>query len=262
MSNRGHETGTISLKRVVKTFPSSTIGPIDLNVSNGEICVVVGPSGAGKTTLLRLVSQSIQPDSGAVEVSGGVSPAFQDYGLFPWMTAQQNVAFSLRLSGHERQHAVSLALETLGELGLQRHADKWPVQLSGGMRQRVGLARVLSSDSSIAILDEPFSALDEIIRYRLQQEFRSRFKAAQKTVLWVTHSVEEALQVGDRVVLLGGTPRQISQEWKIPDSDALRGNYRDSNELEETHRAIRAALARDHELFDGTGAGGTGVHKH
>lgn len=197
--------------------PVAVLDGIDLNVRPEEFVSVLGPSGCGKTTLLRIVAGLEPWDSGDVVVNGvpvtgpgrDRAMVFQDFALLPWSTVIDNVGFGLELRGvaaAERYGVAKRLIDTVGLTGFERH---YPHQLSGGMQQRVGLARALAVDPQILLLDEPFGSLDSLTRRALQEDVLRLHETSRKTVLLVTHSVDEAARLGDRVVLLGARPARV-----------------------------------------------------
>ncbi|TFB76279.1 ABC transporter ATP-binding protein [Cryobacterium glaciale] len=185
---------------------------VSLTVASGEFVAVVGASGCGKSTLLRILAGFERASAGTVLV-GGVAVAgpssdrgvvFQDYGLFPWLTTRENVAFGPRQRGVDRKAAAALSERFLHTVGLAMVADKYPGELSGGMQQRVAIARVLANNPALLLMDEPFGALDALTRSDLQIELRRIHRQTQTTVLFVTHSIEEAIFLADRVVVMTG----------------------------------------------------------
>jgi NitT/TauT family transport system ATP-binding protein len=187
---------------------------ITIQIGRGEFVAVVGPSGCGKTTLLNLLSGYDQPSSGLAERHGQVRMVYQTDGLFPWKTVAQNIALGLRhLSSEiERRRQIDGMTRRVELEGFERH---YPHQLSGGMRQRVELARALSGDSDILLMDEPFSSLDYLARLRMRQELARLLRELPRTVVLVTHDIEEAAQLADRVIVLTGRPAQIRRELSI-----------------------------------------------
>jgi NitT/TauT family transport system ATP-binding protein len=200
---------------------------VDLDVGEREFICILGPSGCGKSTLLNIVAGFLRPTTGSVVVDGrpvsgpgadrGV--VFQEYVLFPWLTVAGNVAFGLELKGvaaDERRRTVARYLDLVG---LRPHADKYPVQLSGGMKQRVAIARALANNPAIILMDEPFGALDAQTREVLQEELSRIQRVEHKTILFVTHSIREAVYLADRVVVMTSAPGRIKQvfEIKLPD---------------------------------------------
>jgi osmoprotectant transport system ATP-binding protein len=209
----------IRLENVSKQFAggSNAVRDLSLEIPDGETCVLIGPSGCGKTTTLRMINRLIDPDSGRVLVDGvdtrGTDPAelrlrmgyvIQSTGLFPHMTVGANVGTVPRLWRWDRKRIAARVDELLALVGLDpgEYRDRYPHQLSGGQRQRVGFARALAADPPILLMDEPFGAVDRITRDRLQQEFIGIQRRMRKTVVFVTHDIEEAVLVGDRICVL------------------------------------------------------------
>ena len=196
------------------------LGPIDLEVADGEFLCVVGPSGCGKSTLLRLLAGLLRPSEGTVAITtDAANPAamiFQDYGIYPWKTVRGNVRFGLDVQGVAEPEAARRADDWLARMGLTDFADAWPDTLSGGMRQRVSIARALAVEPEILLMDEPFAALDAQLRSVLQEELLAVCQAAQRTVVFVTHSLEEAILLGDRVVVMSARPGRLIAERVVP----------------------------------------------
>jgi NitT/TauT family transport system ATP-binding protein len=203
--------------------PPAALEGIDLTCKPGEFVVVVGPSGCGKSTLLNVAAGMIRPDSGTVTLDGaaidGPGPdramVFQDHGLFPWLTAAQNIVFGLKMAGvprSERNDRVAAALEMVH---LTHSGDKRPHELSGGMRQRVAIARALVMDPKVLLMDEPFAALDAQTRTLLHEQVQELWLKTHKTILFVTHSVGEAVRLADRIIVLHAHPGRIRREIKV-----------------------------------------------
>ncbi|NUO73501.1 MAG: ABC transporter ATP-binding protein [Frateuria sp.] len=192
---------------------------LDLDVAPGEFITLLGPSGCGKSTFLRVVADLIPPSSGTIDVLSTTPLAarerrdigfvFQDAALLPWRTALQNVELPLQVGGGAARKGRRGALELLEMVGLKDRAQAYPHELSGGQRQRVSIARALVSDPRILLMDEPFGALDEITRDRLNEELRSVWQETGVTVLFVTHSIHEAAFLGQRVVVLAAEPGRV-----------------------------------------------------
>ncbi len=243
----------IDIQGVGKTFATDPVGTapvlgsIDLSIRDNEFVVLLGRSGCGKTTLLNIVAGLEAPTSGQVLVAGrpvtgpggGKGMVFQQNALFPWLTARANVMFAAENRGLGRGEATLLASDLLRLVGLEGVDAKYPAELSGGMQQRVAIARALALDPAILLMDEPFGALDEITRNEMQDELLRVWQARQKTVLFVTHSIWEALMLADRVVVLASRPGRIVLEQEI---SALRPRSRSSLPLVALHEAIWEAL--------------------
>jgi NitT/TauT family transport system ATP-binding protein len=194
---------------------------ISLQAHAGEFLCIVGPSGSGKSTLLRILAGLLRQSSGEVriEVDRPGAPltamVFQEHALLPWRTVRDNVTFGLENRGVPRAEREARASEMLGMVGLSRFARHYPHQLSGGMKQRVGIARALANDPEVLLMDEPLAALDAQTRTIMQEELLRIWATLGKTVVYVTHSLEEALLLGDRVVLLTARPGRVSQIYPI-----------------------------------------------
>ncbi len=218
----GPATGAPSAVRVshvVKRFGDgpNVLDDVSLDVAPGEFVCLLGASGCGKSTLLNLVAGLDRPTSGTVEV-GGARPAlmFQEPALFPWLTAAQNVELALRLRGVGKRERRARAADLLGLVRLKDAGGKRVHELSGGMRQRVAMARALAQDSPVLLMDEPFAALDAITRDVLHEELVRLRESQDLTVLFVTHNVREAVRLGDRVVLLSSRPGRVAREYPVP----------------------------------------------
>jgi ABC-type nitrate/sulfonate/bicarbonate transport system ATPase subunit len=191
------------------------IDQLDLSVARGELVVCVGPSGCGKTTLLALLGGHLAPTRGTLARHGGSRTIYQDGGLFPWLTVADNIARGLP-RGTPAADAARKVAEWLAVTHLADFADHYPHQLSGGMRQRVELARALAAETDVLLLDEPFSALDYQTRARMRKELVATLAERPRTVVFVTHDIEEAVQLGDRVVVLGARPANVRRVLALP----------------------------------------------
>jgi NitT/TauT family transport system ATP-binding protein len=213
----------IALEGVSKRYATSS-GPVEalrdvsLAVGEGEFCTLIGPSGCGKSTLLGMLGGLTAPDAGRVLVEGRavagpdprrVATVFQDPGLFPWRTALENVEFGLELQGVSAARRRALAQDLLGPLGLAGFAGKYPRELSGGMRQRVAIGRALAIDTKILLMDEPFGALDEQTRLLMGEWLLEIWRRTRKTVIFVTHSLQEALFLSTRIAVMTARPGRI-----------------------------------------------------
>ena len=192
---------------------------INFEIGPKEIVSVVGPSGCGKTTLLRCLNGLIQVDSGQVTLDGdlinkprpGIAIVFQDFGLFPWKTVLDNVAYGLVVGGMAKSKAREISMNFIKLVALEGFEDRYPHQLSGGMQQRAGLARALAVDPKVLLMDEPFGALDAQTRELMQFELLQIWDKNPASMLFVTHGIDEAVLMGDRVIVLGGSPSSIHE---------------------------------------------------
>jgi NitT/TauT family transport system ATP-binding protein len=221
-----------ALTRVFGSGPTAVaaLDALSLDVSPGEFVCLVGASGCGKTTLLNVVAGLDRPTAGSVDVGRrNVGLLFQEGALFPWLTARGNVELALRLRGTKDRHARrARALELLDLVQLADAAGRRPHELSGGMRQRVSLARALAQDADILLMDEPFGALDAMTRDALHDELERIWKATGLTILFVTHNVREAARLGDRIVLLASRPGRVIDQFTV---DVARPRRIESPEL-------------------------------
>lgn len=196
---------------------------VSFSVREQEFVCIVGPSGCGKTTLLKLIAGLLEPTSGRIVFSAEQADdqlqsalVFQEHGLFPWMTVLDNVAFGLEMRGVGREERYDRAQAFIEKVGLAVFANSYPHELSVGMRQRVGIARAFVADAQILLMDEPFGSLDAQTRLVLQEELLRIWKDHQKLVVYVTHDIEEAVLLGDRVLVMTGRPGHIREEILIP----------------------------------------------
>ena len=219
-SGADRTAASITLENVGKTYPDGTVavGDFSLAVRAGELAVLIGPSGCGKSTILRMINRLIEPSAGRILIDGQnileqnpvdlrrhIGYVIQNVGLFPHQTIRANVGTVPRLLGWNRQRIRDRADELLELVGLDpaRYGGRYPQELSGGQRQRVGVARALAADPLVLLMDEPFSAVDPIVRARLQEEFLRLQAAVRKTIVLVTHDIDEAVRLGDRIAVLG-----------------------------------------------------------
>jgi ABC-type nitrate/sulfonate/bicarbonate transport system ATPase subunit len=218
----------LAVRGVTKRFPVGddeieALAPIDLAIGAGEFVCLIGASGCGKSTLLRIVAGFEEPTTGEVSSQGKriVGPGsdrgmvFQDYALFPWMTVRQNIGFGPRQRDLPRKQVEEIATEFVKLVGLERFADRYPSQLSGGMKQRVAIARVLANNANTLLMDEPFGALDALTREQLQKELLQIWARTGVTIIFVTHSVEEAVLMADRVLVMSAGPGRIENDITI-----------------------------------------------
>ncbi|WP_242540243.1 ABC transporter ATP-binding protein [Trinickia mobilis] len=213
----------IRLEGVSKSFGSlEVLQAVDLDVAKGEFLVLLGASGCGKSTMLNLISGFEPPTKGQVVVNGrrvkDVEPAcgmvFQQYALFPWKTVVENVEFGLKMRGVGRTERRERALQFVESVGLKGFQDAYPAKLSGGMKQRVSIARVLANDPSVMLFDEPFAALDAMTRQVLQEQLLSIYQKSGKTIVFITHSIDEALMLSTRMIVMGSKPGRVVQDIK------------------------------------------------
>lgn len=242
----------ITLDNVTKSFTQKgheqiVLQDISLKVSNGEFLCIVGPSGCGKTTLLRMIAGLDFPTKGHImevdtEISGPSIErgyVFQQYSLFPWLNVLENVTFGLELKGMEEEERLQKAREYLKLVGLSQEENSSPKELSGGMKQRVAIARSLVNDPLVLLMDEPFSALDVQTRHKLQEELVRIWKEEQKTVIFVTHNVDEAVFLADRVVVLSRNPGTVIKSFQI---ELERVRNRNSPQFLELKKEITSLL--------------------
>jgi NitT/TauT family transport system ATP-binding protein len=251
-------TTKIQVAAVSKAFGNGVpaLGPIDLDVAERELVCLLGPSGCGKSTLLNIVAGFLAPTTGRVLVGGtpvtgpgadrGV--VFQEYVLFPWLTVAGNVEFGLTLKGVTAEERGRTAARYLEMVGLRAHAEKFPVQLSGGMKQRVAIARALANSPAIILMDEPFGALDAQTREVLQDELSRIQRVEHKTIIFVTHSIREAVYLAERVVVMTSAPGRIKQVFDIKLADIRDRFAPEFTQYEaEITRVVKEEVAKVHE---------------
>ena len=253
---------------LVKDFDGGVhaIGGVSFDVPRGELTSIIGPSGCGKTTTLKIIAGLAEPTSGHVEVEGvpvtGPGPdralVFQDFALLPWATVLRNAAFGLELRGVPRREREDIAREYVAKVGLAGHEDAYPHQLSGGMRQRVGLARALAVDADILLMDEPFASVDEQIRRKFQEDLLHLLSDEDKTVVFVTHSIEEAVYVSDQIVILTRGPGLVSnsvrpQISRDGTSDEIRRSTGYLDTVEEIWGELQDYVKQDMQAPQQTG---------
>jgi NitT/TauT family transport system ATP-binding protein len=246
----------VEIKAVSKTYDlqGQTIHALkdaDLTIRKGEFVCLIGASGCGKSTLLRLIAGFETPSSGEAMMWGkpidGPDPTrgmvFQDYALFPWLNVRDNIGFGPRSRGRPRAEIRETTDRFIEMVGLNRFADAYPHQLSGGMRQRVAIARVLANDAEIVLMDEPFGALDALTRERLQEELLEIWQRTGLTVVFVTHAIEEAIYLADRVVVMTPGPGRIESDNRLT---IPRPRDIASPEFNEIRRALSSRLHSHH----------------
>ena len=237
----------VTVKNVFKNYgETEALRYLSLDFPRGELTSLLGPSGCGKTTLLKIIAGLLPATSGEVIVNGQIVKepgpdrafVFQDFALLPWASVIRNVGFGLELRGVAKSERESIAAKYIGDVGLKGFENSFPHELSGGMRQRVGLARALSVDAQVLLMDEPFSAVDEQTRRKFQEDLLNLVKNENKTFIFVTHSIEEAVYVSDQIALLLPRPSRVSEvirptSFKNKDVDSIR---RDSEYLDIVDR--------------------------
>ena len=239
---------SLSIKKMTKVFPKGegelvALQDIDLDVIDGEFVCVLGPSGCGKTTLLRIIAGLEPKSSGSMVLKGkeieGPGPdrgmVFQEFALFPWRSVRRNVEFGLEIKKMPPEMRKETSQKYIDLVGLKGFEDSHPNQLSGGMKQRVGIARALANEPSILLMDEPFGALDAQTRNQMQKELLRIWSETRKTIVFITHSVDEAVFLADRVVVLTSRPGRIKTVHKI---DLPRPRNRASQEFIKLRRDI------------------------
>ena len=246
---------SIEARNLTKTYASHdgdvvALQDVSLKVTDSEFVSILGPSGCGKSTLLRILDGLTSADSGAIEMDGKPIErptqergfVFQSFNLFPWRTVRGNIEFGMEIKGvpsRERHVAAQRLVELMGLTGFER---KFPHELSGGMQQRVGIARALAIDPAVLLMDEPFGALDAQTREDMQDELLRVWAAARKTVLFVTHSIEEAIYLSDRVLIMTPRPGRILADVAIPFTRPRSEAHRTLPEFSALRHAIRERL--------------------
>ena len=244
----------VSLRGVTKVYDSGVmaLGPLDLDVRQGEFVSLLGPSGCGKSTALRLIAGLNAPTSGSVRVSRRADQAraghsigfvFQEPTLMPWANVRENVRLPLKLARAPAAEANARLDDVLMQVGLAEFAEAYPRELSGGMKMRASLARALVTDPDILLMDEPFAALDEITRFRLNNDLLSLWRNLRKTVIFVTHSVFESVYLSQRVLVMTARPGRLASEFRIVTAEPRGEAFRTSAEYAGYCREVSSALA-------------------
>ena len=253
MSNDQAENA-VTVKNVYKNYGDvEALRDLSLEFPKGQLTSLLGPSGCGKTTLLKIIAGLLPATQGEVLVNGqpvnkpGPDRAFvfQDFALMPWASVIRNVAFGLELRGVNKSERESIAIKYIKDVGLTGFEHSFPHELSGGMRQRVGLARALSVDSPVLLMDEPFSAVDEQTRRKFQEDLLNLVKNENKTFIFVTHSIEEAVYVSDQVALLLPRPSRVSEiikpsSFKNKDINSIRKDSEYLDTVERIWKSLRS----------------------
>jgi NitT/TauT family transport system ATP-binding protein len=252
----------VSLRGVGKVFGSGVVAldHLDLDVRDGEFLSLLGPSGCGKSTALRIIAGLSEPTRGSVTWAGAREGRARDIGfvfreptLMPWATVSANVYLPLKLTGMGRDEASPRVLKTLSRVGLREFADAYPRQLSGGMRMRVSIARALVTAPRVLLMDEPFAALDEITRFKLNDDLMALWRELRMTVVFVTHSVFESVYLSQRVVVMSARPGRVFAELTV-DAAARDAGFRTSAEYAGHCRVASDALGRAMQASPGVAA--------
>jgi NitT/TauT family transport system ATP-binding protein len=244
----------VSVKGIYKNYGEvEALRDMSLDFPKGQLTSLLGPSGCGKTTLLKIIAGLLQPNQGEVYVNGQIVSepgpdrafVFQDFALMPWASVLKNVAFGLELRKVAKSEREDIARKYIKEVGLDGFENSYPHELSGGMRQRVGLARALSVDSPVLLMDEPFSAVDEQTRRKFQEDLLQLVKEESKTFIFVTHSIEEAVYVSDQVAILLPRPSRVSEiikpsSFKNKDVDSIRKDSEYLDTVEKIWKSLRS----------------------
>ena len=245
--NRSHGK-LLSLQGVSKRFPKgvSAVEGVSLDIAEGDFLALLGPSGCGKSTLLRMIAGLIEPSAGHLDwgraASREIGFVFQEPTLMPWATALRNVALPLELAGISRQEADRRAREWLARVELQGFEDTYPRALSGGMRMRVSIARALVTRPRLLLMDEPFAALDEITRFRLNADLLALWQQERFTAVFVTHSTFESVFLAERILVMSPRPGRIAAELRVPAKDRTTPEFRTSSLYAAHCRAVSHAL--------------------
>ena len=244
----------VSVKGIYKNYGEvEALRDMSLDFPKGQLTSLLGPSGCGKTTLLKIIAGLLVPNQGEVYVNDQIVTqpgpdrafVFQDFALMPWASVMRNVAFGLELRKVAKSEREDIARKYIKQVGLDGFENSFPHELSGGMRQRVGLARALSVDSPVLLMDEPFSAVDEQTRRKFQEELLQLVKNENKTFIFVTHSIEEAVYVSDQVAILLPRPSRVSEiikpsGFKNKDVDSIRKDSEYLDTVEKIWKSLRS----------------------
>jgi NitT/TauT family transport system ATP-binding protein len=242
----------VGVTYVTRTQPLEALSQVSLDVDTGEFVALLGPTGCGKSTLLRVISDLIRPSAGRVQVRGAPAAAarranefgfvFQEAALLPWRSALENVRLPLEVVKYPREKRTARCERLLDSVGLLRFRDNYPHELSGGMKQRVAIVRALAWNPSILLMDEPFSALDELTRNQLQDDLLDLWSRERKTIVFVTHNISEAVYLADRVAVMSRYPGRITRVMPVRLRRPRRPEMRETLEFVEQVREAREAL--------------------
>ncbi len=247
MQGKIAEVTSLRLNGVRRSFPDgpTVIADMSLDIAAGEFLAILGPSGCGKSTLLRMIARLAPPDAGSIATTPAtprIAFVFQDAHLLPWRSVLDNAALPLELQGVDQEKRYASARTALAHVGLSDAEQRYPAQLSGGMRMRVSLARALVTEPSLLLMDEPFAALDEITRFNLEVQLRELWRTRGMTVLFVTHSISEAAFLANRAIVLArrGGGILLDQRIELPAerTHALRADPRLGNYMQELYSAM------------------------
>lgn len=238
----------LKFTNVFKNYDKSVLADISIEVEDGEFISILGPSGSGKSTILRLASKLISPSRGEITYKNNKPPSigfvFQDATLMPWRNVLDNIILPLELNGVRRNISKKKAAEWIKKVGLEGKENSFPGELSGGQKMRVSLARSMVRDCNLLLLDEPFAALDEITRRKLEEDLLKIWMREKFTVLLVTHSVSEAVYLSERVIVLSGGPGKIISDKKIF-KENFDQDFRNSQQLLDLNKTVYNLLARE-----------------
>ncbi|MEZ5811987.1 MAG: ABC transporter ATP-binding protein [Rhizobiaceae bacterium] len=257
MSNSVISASDLSLTFQTNDGPVHALKDVSLEIGKGEFVSFIGPSGCGKTTFLRVIADLEQPTSGTISVNGMTTEearktraygyVFQAAGLYPWRTIERNIALPLEIMGIAKAEQATRIERVLDLVNLSGFGKKYPWQLSGGMQQRASIARALAFDADLLLMDEPFGALDEIVRDYLNEELLKLWAATEKTICFVTHSIPEAVYLSTRIVVMSPRPGRVTDviESTLPKERPL--DIRDTTEFLEIAHRVREGLRAGHE---------------
>ena len=263
LAGRGASRARIVFDHVSVEFPSSrgalrVVDDVSYEIADGEFVAVIGPSGCGKTTMMNMVAGFMQPTRGRVLLDGepiaGPGPdrgvIFQEYGVFPWLTVKDNIAFGLQLAANRAAPAERDAIcdRYMRLMGLTEFADAWPKMLSGGMRQRLALARAYAVRPQFLLMDEPFGALDAQTRTAMQDLLLQVLETEGKTVMLITHSVEEAIYLASRIVVMSARPTRIREEIRIPFAYPRAESVHETREFNELRSHLRELVMKEYAV--------------